>query len=384
MMVEAPRRGLVLQSQLRYSQDAHFNRTMAAAIRKAMFKLNPTKPALVLHVCSGVGTQSIVAAQARPTVGDFVVACEKSSTLIDIAERAARDNSVGQRISFLQKDCRNLKAHEDMAAKADLLVLECIDTTLVSEGIMHYLQHLRGTFTKEHAHIIPAAGVVKGMLVEMRSGEMHGVDMTMSDAYRWAKEVMPVHLQEDDYVQLTEVFDMFVFDFSMSAVEQQVEHLEVVISKDGIVSALVVWFDLILDEEIVVSTSPFVPQAQQLSFGQGLVYLQPAETRVKRGATVPLLAAHNSVEMAFTIEEDKMTRKGADCETLPHTRFDPRWEGARANLDDQWKKILQSLSYNPKDCGYLQEAVMRLAAQPAAFGIDSGVAERCSVTFLSE
>ena len=48
------------------------------------------------------------------------------------------------------------------------------------------------------------------------------------------------------------------------------------------------------------------------------VYLQPAETRVRRGATLPLLAAHNSLEMMFTIEEDKLTRKGADCELLPH------------------------------------------------------------------
>ena len=65
-----------------------------------------------------------------------------------------------------------------------------------------------------------------------------------------------------------------------------------------------------------ISTSPFVPPEQALSFGQGLVYLQPAETRVRRGATLPLLAAHNSLEMMFTIEEDKLTRKGADCELL--------------------------------------------------------------------
>eukprot|EP00316_Scyphosphaera_apsteinii_P022876 CAMPEP_0119341952 /NCGR_PEP_ID=MMETSP1333-20130426/103705_1 /TAXON_ID=418940 /ORGANISM="Scyphosphaera apsteinii, Strain RCC1455" /LENGTH=1126 /DNA_ID=CAMNT_0007354061 /DNA_START=48 /DNA_END=3428 /DNA_ORIENTATION=+ len=381
---DPPRRGLVLGSQLRYSQDSHFNRTLAAAVRKAMFRLKPTEPALVLHVNSGFGTQSIVAAQARPSVSDFVVACEKSATLIGVAERAARDNSVSERICFLQKDCRNLKAHEDLKNKADILILECVDTPLINEGILHYLQHLRGSFTKEYATIIPAAAVMKGMLVQMRNGEIHGVDMTMSDAYRWSKEVFPVHLQEGEYIQLTEVFDMFVFDFGSSAVEQQIEHLDVVIAKDGIVSAIVFWFDLILDEEIIVSTSPFVPESQQLSFGQGLVYLQPAETRVKRGATVPLLAAHNSVEMAFTIEEDKMTRKGSDCETLSHTRFDPRWEGARANLDDQWKKIMQSLGYNPKECHYLQEAVMRFAAQPAAFGVDSGVAERCSLTFLAE
>jgi len=271
-----------------------------------------------------------------------------------------------------------------MPHKADVLVLECLDTALLAEGILHYLQHLRGKFTAEHAAIIPAAGVVKGMLVEMRSGEIHGIDMTMSDAYRWSKEAKPVHLREGEYTQLTEVFDIFVFDFASAAVEQQVENLEVIISRDGIVSALVFWYDLILDEDIVVSTSPFVPPEQALSFGQGLVYLQPAETRVKRGATLPLLAAHNSLEMMFTIEEDKLTRKGSDCELLPHTRFDPRWEGARVNLDDQWKKIIQGLASNPKDSAHLQEGVMRFAAQSAAFGIDTAVAERCALTFLTD
>ena len=114
------------------------------------------------------------------------------------------------------------------------------------------------------------------------------------------------------------------------------------------------------------------------------MYLQPAEVRVKAGATLPLLAAHNSTEWAFTLEEDKLTRRGAECQLLPHTRFDPRWEGARANLDDQWKKILQNLSYNPKELMYLQEAVMRFAAQPTAFNIDMNVAERCALTFLAE
>ena len=88
--------------------------------------------------------------------------------------------------------------------------------------------------------------------------------------------------------------------------------------------------------------------------------------------------------MMFTIEEDKLTRKGADCELLPHTRFDPRWEGAHVNLDDQWKKIIQGLAAAPKDSASLQEGVMRFAAQSAAFGIDTGVAERCALTFLSD
>ena len=57
---------------------------------------------------------------------------------------------------------------------------------------------------------------------------------------------------------------------------------------------------------------------------------------------------------------------------------------ARASLDDQWKKILQNLSFNPKEFATMQEAVMRFAAQPAAFGVDATVAERCALTFLAE
>ena len=69
-----------------------------------------------------------------------------------------------------------------MPHKADVLLLECLDTALLSEGILHYLQHLRGSFTAEHATILPAAAVVKGMLVEMRSGEVRGVERTMVPA----------------------------------------------------------------------------------------------------------------------------------------------------------------------------------------------------------
>ena len=158
---------------------------------------------------------------------------------------------------------------------------------------------------------------------------------------------------------------------------------QVVCSRDGRVSALIIWFDLILDEEIVTSTSPFGEPERSLGLGQGAIFLQPAECRVKRGATVPLVAATNGSELAFTINEDKLTRK-SEVEVMGATRFDPRWEGARANLDDAWKKMLTNLSYSPKGFKTMQDAVMRLAAQPTTFGITPFVAERCALTFLSE
>jgi hypothetical protein len=52
------------------------------------------------------------------------------------------------------------------------------------------------------------------------------------------------------------------------AIRMQVEHMEVVIERDGIVSALVIWYDLILDDEIVISTSPFLPEERALCYGQ--------------------------------------------------------------------------------------------------------------------
>ena len=197
--------------------------------------------------------------------------------------------------------------------------------------------------------------------------------------------------------------------------------MDVICSMDGVVSALVIWsepsatrtarrssqrtpralrvhsapprsslcararcrFDLILDEEIVVSTSPFGEPSRTLGLGQGICYLQPAECRVRRGATVPLVAATNGSELAFTINEDKLTGRG-EVHVAGSTRFDPRWEGARANLDDAWKKILTNLSYNPKEFKLMQDAVMRFAAQPVPFNITPVVGERCALTFLAE
>ena len=52
------------------------------------------------------------------------------------------------------------------------------------------------------------------------------------------------------------------------------------------------------------------------------------------------------------------------------------------NLDDQWKQIMQSMARSPKECAAMQEAVMRFAAQPAVFGIDPAVAERCAIARL--
>ena len=89
-------------------------------------------------------------------------------------------------------------------------------------------------------------------------------------------------MRDESYTQMSEIFDIFVFDFAVAKVEQQVEEMEIIISRDGIVSALVIWFDLILDEEIVVSTSPFGDPSRTLGLGQGIVYLQPAECHVNR------------------------------------------------------------------------------------------------------
>ena len=96
-----------------------------------------------------------------------------------------------------------------------------------------------------------------------------------------------------------------------------------------------------------------------------------------------MVAATNGTELAFTIDEEKLSRK-SEVEVLGSTRFDPRWEGARSNLDDAWKKMLTNLSYNPKDFRLMQDAVMRIAAQPSAFGITPVVGERCALTFLAE
>ena len=102
----------------------------------------------------------------------------------------------------------------------------------------------------------------------------------------------------------------------LMSVHRTFAHCQVIISRDGIVSALVLWFDLILDEEIVASTSPFGEPDRTLALGQGICYLQPSECRVKRGATVPFVAATNGSELAFTINDVVLLMKVRNTEAL--------------------------------------------------------------------
>ena len=143
-------------------EDGYFNRTYAAAVRKAIFSHAPNKGVLVVHVGAGVGTLSIAAASARPDSADHVVACERSADLISVAEQCARHNHLGSsRISFLQKDARNLVPHDELSRKADIVLLECIDHT-IGAGILHYCEHLNNGFAAPNCRLIPAAGVMKG------------------------------------------------------------------------------------------------------------------------------------------------------------------------------------------------------------------------------
>ena len=61
----------------------------------------------------------------------------------------------------MQKDARNLVPHDELSRKADVLLLECIDHTLIGDGILHYVQHLRNGFATPNCRLIPAAGVMK-------------------------------------------------------------------------------------------------------------------------------------------------------------------------------------------------------------------------------
>lgn len=53
-----------------------------------------------------------------------------------MATAAAKLNSVSDRISFVQKDCRNLTAHEDIPAKADIVLLE-VSTPVSHSSLSH-------------------------------------------------------------------------------------------------------------------------------------------------------------------------------------------------------------------------------------------------------
>lgn len=326
---------------------------------------------LVLEIGAGCGLLSMMAADAG---SNAVYGCEVNRHIGSAANRIVADNGYAGRVHVIDKDCRRLAMGEDLPRKADVVLFELFDCGLIGEGILHFLAYAREHLVGPDARYVPCGARLRAMLIESRLDRAAGVDVNLLNPFCFTPSYMNVDASRLRYRALSEPFDLFSFDFATATPEPQEVRILSAATSAGTAGAVLFWFDLQMDEQRWLSNAP---QAQpSYHWHQGMQYLP--EIQVESGMPLPLTAKHQGSGLSFAWRDAEIPQRAFS--RLP--RVDPSSWAQSMELEAQTQQLLQHCRSNPEEYARVAELAMRIAIDPARYGVDAKVAQRFAGMFI--
>ena len=129
----------------------------------------------VLDIGCGAGLLSLMAARGG---AQKVIAIEGEAEVADAAEEIFAQNGYEDQIQLVRGRSTNLRLGVDIPERADLLVSEIFDVSLLGEDALNTFQHAQRELLKPNAKVIPAQARVWCALVE--SDELRVASMWMT------------------------------------------------------------------------------------------------------------------------------------------------------------------------------------------------------------
>ena len=256
---------------------------------------------LVLDVGTGTGLLAMLAARAG---AGHVIACEMIPDLAELARIVVQDNGYDRQIEIVPKASHALVVGVDLPRPATLLIAEVFDALLVGEGALGMFRHARQHLLAPDARIIPFAATLRGQLATVpRLKTMHplrhlnGFDLSTFGRHGMEKQFYPVQLNTENWYPLSEPFDLIDFDFRDVGPLDRAWQVSVPANRDGVLQALVLWFDLRLDHATTLSSGP----NGHVRHWDPVVFVLDAEIAVTIGCTVTLHARMGNNVLFFRV-----------------------------------------------------------------------------------
>jgi tetratricopeptide (TPR) repeat protein len=262
------------------------------AYQKAIKKV--VKPdSLVLDIGTGSGLLAMMAARAG---AKKVVACEMHKRLAEAAKTITRTNGFENIIEVFSKKSTNLKVGEEVPNKVDIIISEILDVGALGEAALPSLRHAVQNLAKPDVKLIPAKVNLYGQLIEIPARSIvapirniSGFDLSFFEQFRIPEEYLKINLKAEKYKTLSPIIPLLDIDFynlppAYPDDRPRIIPLSIPISENGTVQAMVFWFDLYLDEEIMVSSKP---NGELEHWGQAL-FCFPNPKEVKKEEIIPV------------------------------------------------------------------------------------------------
>jgi tetratricopeptide (TPR) repeat protein len=276
--------------------DRDRNQKYDIALRKIV-----DRDSIVLDIGAGSGLLAMMAARAGASQ---VITCEMVPAIAEAASEIIEENGFSQQISVIAKKSTNLEVGIDLPERANILVTETFDVGLLGEEALISLRHAIEHLITPDAKILPAHAKVFAQLVECE--QLHqedfvenasGFEVSIFNRFALTPNYLQRQLNQYSHRNLTDVQEVFSFDFAQVYNQGSEASLTFPILLDGKVHAVVFWFELWLDSEIKISTSP---QTEYTHWQQAIQLLEQPLT-VKIGGSLTVKAVHDCTHIKFVL-----------------------------------------------------------------------------------
>jgi len=274
--------------------DAARNDAFDAALRKAV------KPGMtVLDIGTGSGLLALMAARAG---AKSVVAAEAHPLIAEAARDIIAQNNAAERITVIAKRSTEM---EMPGEPADLVVAEVLDAGLIGEGMLPTARDAIKRLAKPDAQIIPAHAQILAQVISLPTlrkvnplRDISGFDLSAFDKFRNSSAHGNVRLDHEAYAGLSDALPVLQIDFANPPdwTQPQTLRWQVPVVTAGTAQAVVFWFELWLDAEIMLSTGP---GGAMRHWGQAICWL-PEDKTVQPGETLPFAVTLADTYIDFT------------------------------------------------------------------------------------
>jgi SAM-dependent methyltransferase len=262
-----------------------------AAYRRAIERaVTPDTVAMDLGCGSGILSFFTARAGAKK-----VYAIERRPDIILLAAELANVNGLGDAVQFVEGASSQLDAAL-FEPKPDLLVAEILGNGILEENVLEFTLDVRRRFLKPGARMIPSGldiycfafdtGLNLSRWEEVNElKDLYGFDFSLLGKVLCNKATTRTERYNPMLNKtMTEPVKVKSLDFMTSEETMFSERVELVATEDGQITNFCGYFKAHLDEENILTNSPWAPSTHWTH----LVYTLPAPVPVKKGETIAI------------------------------------------------------------------------------------------------
>jgi len=224
-----------------------------------------------------------------------VFSIERRPDIILLAEELAKANGLNDKIEFIEGSSSHINESR-VFPKANLLIAEILGNGILEENVLEYTIDARRRFLSMNANMIPAkldiyffafdSGMTLNRWQEVHElKDLYGYDFTTLGQVLCAKATTRMD-RYNSVVNKTMSDPVLVKSLDFRTIEESVfaNRFELVALEDGNITSFCGYFKAHLDEETILTNSPWAPSTHWTQ----LVYTLAAPRPVKKGEIITM------------------------------------------------------------------------------------------------